>query len=163
MGSIRRILSRVTASGYIFRLTFRSLSDVLYSDECRTKKSFQNVKIMLPLFRAVVIFYSLRTKSPDLISIRVGNKPIRKSNYVKVLHIVIDEPLSWKYHTSEHHKTLSRTAGIFFKVRQYISQSILVSFYHSIFFSFLNYGIVVWGGLTIDSYLNPLFLLKKDP
>ena len=38
LGSIRRILSRVTASGYIFRLTFRSLSDVLYSDECRTKK-----------------------------------------------------------------------------------------------------------------------------
>ena len=29
-----------TASGYIFRSTFRSLSDVLYSDECRTKKAF---------------------------------------------------------------------------------------------------------------------------
>ena len=31
-----------------------SLSDVLYSEECWTKKSFQYVKIMLPLFRAVV-------------------------------------------------------------------------------------------------------------
>ena len=44
LGSIRRILSRVTASGYIFRLTFRSLSDVLYSDECRTKKAFSMSK-----------------------------------------------------------------------------------------------------------------------
>ena len=42
----------------IFLLTFRSLYDVLYSDECRTKKSFQYVKIMLPLFRAVVKFCS---------------------------------------------------------------------------------------------------------
>ena len=44
LGSIRRILSRVAASGYIFRLIFRSLSDVLYSDECRTKKDFRMSK-----------------------------------------------------------------------------------------------------------------------
>ena len=36
LGSIRRISSRVTASGYIFRSSFRSLADVLCSDECRT-------------------------------------------------------------------------------------------------------------------------------
>ena len=37
------VLPRVTASGYIFRLTFRSLTDVSYSDECRTKKAFKCV------------------------------------------------------------------------------------------------------------------------
>ena len=50
LGSIRCILSCVTVSGYIFRSTFRSLSDVLCSDECRTKKAFQYLKRMLPLF-----------------------------------------------------------------------------------------------------------------
>jgi len=44
LGPIRRILSYVTASGHIFRLTFRSLSDVSYSDECRTKKAFSMSK-----------------------------------------------------------------------------------------------------------------------
>ena len=40
-GKFPRIIIIVNfASGYIFRLTFRSLSDVSYSDECRTKKSF---------------------------------------------------------------------------------------------------------------------------
>ena len=34
------IISRVPSSGYIFRFTFRLLSDVSYSDECRTKKAF---------------------------------------------------------------------------------------------------------------------------
>ena len=53
LGSIRRIPSRVTASGYIFRSTFLSLFDVLCSDECQTKKAFQCIKKMLPLFRAV--------------------------------------------------------------------------------------------------------------
>ena len=33
-----------TASGHIFRLTFRSLSDVLYSDECRMKNAFSMSK-----------------------------------------------------------------------------------------------------------------------
>ena len=54
------ILSResLSASGYIFRFTFRSLFDVSYSDECRTKKAFQYAKRMLPLFRAKVKFCS---------------------------------------------------------------------------------------------------------
>ena len=56
LGSIRRIPSRGTASGYIFRSAFRSLSHFLYSDECRPKKDFQYVKRMLSLFRAVVKF-----------------------------------------------------------------------------------------------------------
>ena len=34
------IISHVSAFGYIFRFTFQSLSNVSYSDECRTKKSF---------------------------------------------------------------------------------------------------------------------------
>ena len=32
------IISRLSASGYIFQNTFQLLSDVLYSDECQAKK-----------------------------------------------------------------------------------------------------------------------------
>ena len=38
------IASRAPASGFIFRFTFRSLSDVSYSDECRSKKGFSVLK-----------------------------------------------------------------------------------------------------------------------
>ena len=60
------IISHVYASGYIFRFTFRSLSDVSYSDECQTKKSFQYVKRMLPLLRAIIIikFYNHLLPTP---------------------------------------------------------------------------------------------------
>ena len=47
-----------SASGYIFRFIFWSLSDVSYSDRCRTKKAFQYAKKMPPLFRAIVKFCS---------------------------------------------------------------------------------------------------------
>ena len=107
-----------------------------------------------------VLFHSPRKKSSALITIILGNKPIRRTNYVKFLGNLRDEHLSWKYHTSELYKKLSRTAGLLYKLRHYIPQSTLVSLYHSIFSSFLNYGIVV-RGLTTDSYLNSLFLLQK--
>ena len=58
--------------------------------------------------------------------------------------------ISWKYHASELHKKLSKTAGLLLKVRHCIPQSTLAYFCHSVFSSFLNSGIVVWG-LNMDS------------
>ena len=52
----RRILSRVAASDYISLLTFRSLSDILCSEECPTKEAFQYVERILLPFRAVKNF-----------------------------------------------------------------------------------------------------------
>ena len=37
---------------------------------------------------------------------------------------------------------------------------VLVSLYYSLFASFLQYGIVVWG-LTYDTYIKPIFILQK--
>ena len=50
-----------------------------------------------------LLFCSPRKKPPDLIDLEIGNKSIRRSNYVKFLGIVVDEHLSWKYRISELH------------------------------------------------------------
>ena len=50
LGQVRRILSCVSASGYIFRFNFRLLSGVSYSDQCRTKKCFSVYQKKLPTF-----------------------------------------------------------------------------------------------------------------
>ena len=58
LGPIRSNLSHVNASGYIFQLTFRSLSDVSYSDECRTKKASKHFekccRFFVPWLNSVV-------------------------------------------------------------------------------------------------------------
>ena len=73
---------------------------------------------------------------------------------------LVDEHLSWKYHTCEFRKKLSRTIGLFFKLRHWISLPTLICLYNSLFSSFLNYVIIVWG-LSFDTYLTSLFLLQK--
>ena len=55
---------------------------------------------------------------------------------------------------------LARTCGIFFKVRHLLPTNVLVSLYYSLFASFLQYGIVVWG-LTYDTYIKPIVILQK--
>ena len=72
----------------------------------------------------------------------------------------MDENLNWKYHLCELSKKLSRTCGIFFKVRHLLPTNILVSLYNSLFSLFLHYGITVWG-LTYEVHTKPIYLLQK--
>ena len=83
-----------------------------------------------------------------------------KAKHVKFLGLLLDENLSWKHHLSELSKKLARTCGIFFTARHLLSKNVLVSLYYSLFASFLQYGIVVWG-LTYDTYIKPIFILQK--
>ena len=72
----------------------------------------------------------------------------------------MDEQLSWKYHLCELSKKLSRTCGIFFKVRHLLPTTVLASLYNSLFSSFLQYGIIVWS-LTYEIHTEPIYLLQK--
>ena len=72
----------------------------------------------------------------------------------------MDEHLTWKFHISELTKILSRTTGVFFKIRHYLPLEILKNLYYSIFSAFLSYGSSAWG-LSYDTYIAPLFLLQK--
>ena len=60
----------------------------------------------------------------------------------------------------EFSKKLSRTCGMFFKLRHLLPTSVLVSLYNSLFSSFLQYGIIVWG-LTNEVHTKPIYLLQK--
>ena len=107
-----------------------------------------------------VIFHSSNTTIPQDIVIKLGKKHIIRANYVKFLGLLLDENLSWKYHLSELSKKLARTCGIFFKIRSLLPTHTLINVYNSLFMSFLQYGITVWGQ-TFDSYLDPIFKLQK--
>ena len=107
-----------------------------------------------------VLFHSSRKKATDLIPLKLGKENIKRAKYVKFLGILVDEHLPWKYHICELRKKLSRTTGLFFKLRHWIPLATLICLYNSLFSSFLNYGIIVWG-LESENYLTPPFLLQK--
>ena len=107
-----------------------------------------------------IIFKSPQHSSPETVSIKFGNLPVKQTCYVKFLGVLLDENLSWKYHLTELSKKLARTCGMFFKVRHFLPINVLICLYNSLFSPFLQYGILVWG-LTYETYINPVFLLQK--
>ena len=107
-----------------------------------------------------VIFHSPQKPLYENITIKFGKQHVTKANHVKFLGLLLDENLSWKHHLSELSRKLTRTCGIFFKVRHLLPTDVLVSLYYSLFASFLQYGIVVWG-LTYETYIKPIFILQK--
>ena len=71
-------------------------------------------------------------------------KKIQRKISVKFLGVLLDSNLRWKSHITELSKKLSRTIGIFCKIRHFVPLEILKALYFSLFYSFVSYGIAVW-------------------
>ena len=107
-----------------------------------------------------VIFHSPCKMIDQFIRIKLGSKSIDRANFVKYLGILFDSTLSWKPHVTERSKKLAKTSGILFKIRHYVSHETLRLLYYSLFYSFISYGISVWG-LTHPTVLDPLYKLQE--
>ena len=55
---------------------------------------------------------------------------------------------------------LSRSAGIFSKLRYYLNKEVLIRVYHALFNSHLQYGILCWGSTNVSN-LNRLQILQN--
>ena len=62
-----------------------------------------------------VLFHSSRRKLSEFTNLKIGKQFIQRTKYVKFLGVLMDEHLTWKYHTTELCKKLSKTVGIFLK------------------------------------------------
>ena len=107
-----------------------------------------------------IIFHSPKRPIPPHTSIKIGKKHITRVKYVKFLGLLLDDTLSWKYHLSELSKKLARICGFLYKIRHSLSTETLICLYNSLFMSFLQYGITVWGQ-TCALYIDPIIKLQK--
>ena len=92
--------------------------------------------------------------------LKFGRKKVNQEACVKFLGMLLDSTLSWKPHITELSKKLSRTVGLFYKIRHYAPLETLKLLYYGIFFPFISHGVQVWG-LTYPTYLNKVFILQK--
>ena len=107
-----------------------------------------------------MLFHPPKHKFNAQIILKFGKKKISQETSIKFLGVLLDSHLSWKSHITELSKKLSKTVGLFYKVKHYAPLETLKLLYHGIFHPFISYGIHVWG-LTYKSYLDPAFVLQK--
>ena len=84
----------------------------------------------------IMIFHPLRVKIPDPVTVKFGREKIQHENYVKVLGVFLDANLSCKHHVNELSKKLSRTSGLFYKIRHYVPLEILKQIYYTLYLLF---------------------------
>ena len=107
-----------------------------------------------------VIFRPPQKKVNYNIKLKIDNKDIKEMKSIKYLGVYIDCHLKWKEHILEVSKKLARGIGILLKLRHFVNLASLVQVYYFIIYSFLTYGIIVWGN-TYSSNLQPLIILQK--
>ena len=96
----------------------------------------------------------------QVIKLKLDGVNIQEVSTVKYLGVTFDSNLTWKNHVNELCLKLSKTVGIFSKLRYYINVDIRIMLYYSLIYPFLTYAIHVWG-LIYPTYLKPVTTLQK--
>ena len=85
---------------------------------------------------------------------------LKVHSHVKYLGILIDEVLSWNKQTESICMKLARANGILSKLRYFVPKDIFISVYHSLFYTHLIYGCLVWS-CSGKSNIDRLIKLQK--
>ena len=88
------------------------------------------------------------------------NLYLENKEYVKYLGILIDRHLSWKHQIDYISTKISKSVGLFAKLRHFVPQTTLITLYCSLIYPYLNYGVCAWGQASI-SLLNKILILQK--
>ena len=108
-----------------------------------------------------IIFDSYAKKCDEFIRIKLGSKTISRVNFVKYLGIFVGSKLARKHHITELSKKLARTAGIFFKIRHFVTIEISELLYYSLFDPLISDRISIWG-LNHPTNLKAVSKLPKN-
>ena len=74
----------------------------------------------------------------------INNIRIERVKCFKYLGIKIDEKLSWKDHIKHIDGKLSSACGVIYRLRDYVNQECLRSFYFAHIYFHLQYSILAW-------------------
>lgn len=91
---------------------------------------------------------------PKNIHITINNYKLCRVTSFKYLGVIIDYNLRWNLHVNQLLKKSRYFLYLFAKLR-YLPHNILLVMYYSLYYSVINYGIIVWGG-AYDGILRPL-------
>ena len=100
---------------------------------------------------------NLPLKLPDLI---LDDKLIEKNESMKFLGILIDENLSWLPHINYIQSKISRTIGLMYRIRPYVTSESLKLVYFGLIHCFIYYSNIAWAS-TQPTKLKKIFSLQK--
>ena len=106
-----------------------------------------------------MIVYNFNLSYHDL-TISLNESTLELSQTCKFLGLILDKNLKFNHHINHICTKISKSIGILYSLRQYLSKPALISMYYSLIYPYLIYCNLAWGN-TYQSHLNPLYVLQK--
>ena len=107
-----------------------------------------------------VIFRSTQKIANHNVTLIMNKKALQQKDHVKYLGVLLDEHLNWKYQINQVSLKISRGIGILAKLKPVLKDKLLRSIYFSLVYSYLTYGVHVWGSAD-DSVKNRISVLQN--
>ena len=116
-------------------------------------------KLTLNIKKSKFMIFSNKKKDVHELTVKINNKPLEKCSSYKYLGIIIDEKLNWGKHIEYICKKVSKACGALAKIRHCASLELQREIYYALFYSYVRYGISIWGNANPDT-LKPLKVLN---
>ena len=145
--------------------SWKELKDKTESDFTKLKKWFNSKILTLNIQKTFFLpFASYKSGLPNYNSLLISDinttTEIIRTNKIKYLGIYIDQHLKWDAHIEYIVKKLRCIIPCMKYLHDFVPLTSLVTIYHAIVQSHLNYGILGWGGVN-KTILNNLEVLQK--
>ena len=87
-------------------------------------------------------------KSKQKLEINIQSSKINQTDCIKYLGVYLDEKLKWHKRIDYIESKLSAATGALYNLRKYVTQTVLISVYYSLVYSYLQYSVIYWGNTT---------------
>ena len=121
---------------------------------------FVSNKLSLNIQKSCWMVFTNRKVDISNTSVKINDLPLKFCNETKSLGVIFDQNLSFKSHIQIIISKISKTIGIFFKIRYLVPYKVLLSLYYSLIYPYLIYCLLVWGG-TFKTHLADILILQK--
>ncbi len=117
-------------------------------------------KLTLNISKSKFMLISNKKRLSNNFSVSLNGQDIEQCDSYKYLGVIFDKNLNWKEHINYVCQKVSKACGALAKLRHCVNTNILKEFYHSLFHSYVKYGLIVWGNAS-KTNLKPLQVLMN--
>ena len=120
-------------------------------------------RLSLNISKTHAILFSNRIRSENIplnLNLQMNQQFIDLVENGKFLGVTIDSRLTFSQHIKTICAKLSKTVGIFHRLQSDVPLPNLINLYYSLFYPYLLYCNMAWGG-AYESHLKPVILLQK--
>ena len=118
---------------YFSRKNLNDLELILNQGLHAVAKWMKSNRLALGILKTnFVLFHSKRLKPYKSLNLKIDGVNIQEVSTVKYLGVTFDSNLTWKNHVNELCLKLSKTVGIFSKLRYHVNVDILIMLYYSV-------------------------------